>query len=299
MVYRISTILVLLSVCALPTMTLGQETKKKKSKKPKSLVVEGGERHIYKRVGDAELPLYVFGSDSVSRKPAVVFFFGGGWQNGSPSQFKSQCEHLANRGMVGITVEYRVGSRYPIKVEDCVEDAKSAMRWVRSNAGKLGIDTQRIASGGGSAGGHLAACTALVDDFNAASDDLQVSAKPDAMILFNPAMAVAAHPQMTKAEQKRAAAVEGRARTSMKNISPLHFASTKQPPMIMFFGTDDMLLRGAEYFKKESEAVGNSCKLVTYDGVGHGFFNRNKYRDLTTKEMDRFLVDLGWLQPAN
>ncbi|MEM6689984.1 MAG: alpha/beta hydrolase fold domain-containing protein [Planctomycetota bacterium] len=295
MAIRIRTILVLLSLCVLPMVVIGQETKKTQSKKQKSLVVDGGKRFIYKTVGDAKLPLYVFGNAAKTQKPAVVFFFGGGWQNGSPSQFKSQCEHLAKRGMVGITVEYRVGSRYPIKVEDCVEDAKSAMRWVRANAEKLGIDPNRIAAGGGSAGGHLAACTALVEDFNASTDDLSVSAKPNAMILFNPALVVAADQRMTNSEKSRASKVESRARTSMKNISPLAFASNKQPPMIMFFGTDDLLLRGAEWFKKDSEAIGNACELITYEGVGHGFFNRDKYKKLTIKEMDRFLVKLGWL----
>ncbi|MEM6776804.1 MAG: alpha/beta hydrolase fold domain-containing protein [Planctomycetota bacterium] len=262
---------------------------------PKVAAPEGGERYIYKQVGGAELPLYVFGRSAGAAKPAVVFFFGGGWRSGSPNQFEPQCKHLAQRGMVGITVEYRVSSRYPVKVEDCVEDAKSAMRWVRANAADLGIDPDRIASGGGSAGGHLAACTSVVDGVNADSDDLAVSAKPNAMVLFNPALAIASDPRMTKEELRRIAVAESRARTSMDSVSPLKFASTKQPPMIMFFGTEDGLLRGAEFYMQDSKEAGNTCTLITYEGQGHGFFNRNEYRAKTIMEMDQFLVGLGWL----
>jgi len=259
---------------------------------------EGRERYVYKTVGDVSLSLYVFtpaGHNRNSKLPAAVFFFGGGWASGSPDQFQPQCQHLADRGMIGITVDYRVASRHSAKVEDCVEDAKSAMRWVRSNAAKLGIDTERIAACGGSAGGHLAACTAVIEEINSATDDLDVSAKPNAMILFNPALAVAADERLSSEELRMAESVSSRARTSMANVSPLKFASTKQPPMIMFYGTKDPLLGGAMLYKQDSENVGNSCKLVTYDGQEHGFFNREKFRELTTKEMEKFLTELGWL----
>ena len=265
-----------------------------KSSRP-AVAPKGGERFVYKQVDGAQLPLYVYGHDSATEKPAIVFFFGGGWTGGSPSQFEMQCKHLAARGMVAATVEYRVSSRHQIKVEDCVEDAKSAMRWIRGNAKKLGIDPNRIASGGGSAGGHLAACTALIEDFNAVTDDVDVSPLPNAMVLFNPALAVAPDNRMTPAQRQRAEDAASKTRTSMQNVSPLNFASAKQPPMIMFFGTDDKLLPGAQLFMQDSEKAGNACKLVTYEGQDHGFFNRDKYRELTIAEMDDFLVQLGWL----
>lgn len=280
-----------------------QKQKAKGNAKAKqNLVPKGGERYVYKQVNESELPLYVYSPEN--RKPnedvpAVVFFFGGGWVKGSPAQFETHCQHLADRGIVAVNVEYRVTSRYPVKVEDCVEDAKSAMRWVRANAVRFGIDPDRIAAAGGSAGGHLAACTALVNDINAETDDLSVSAEPNAMILFNPALGVAPVDRMTAEMQEKMAAVADRARTSMKAVSPLTFASTKQPPMIMFFGTEDDLLGPAKLFMEDSEKAGNSCQLVTYEGQKHAFFNREPYRGLTTQEMDKFLVNLGWLPAAS
>jgi acetyl esterase/lipase len=255
-------------------------------------VPKGGEKHIYKKVGEVELPLYVYepaGHKAEANAPAIVFFFGGGWKSGTPTQFEHHCKDLAKRGMVAITVEYRVSSRHPVKVEDCVEDAKSAMRWVRAHAAELGVDPDRIASGGGSAGGHLAACTALIDDLNAESDDLEVSAKPNAMVLFNPAMGWA----------DREEPETNRTKGPLKKVMPLTYASEKQPPCIMFFGTADGLLKGAEAFLDESKKAGNDCKIVTYEGQGHGFFNHGKsggkYYALTMSETDKFLADLGWL----
>jgi acetyl esterase/lipase len=264
---------------------------------------EGAERHVYKQVGSTELPLYVYSPANHkpdSKSPAIVFFFGGGWSSGSPGQFEQQCKYLAGRGMVAITVEYRVASRHPVHIEDCIEDAKSAIRWVRGNCAKLGVDPERIASGGGSAGGHLAACVAVMDGFDAQTDDLKVSAKPNAMVLFNPAMALSADERMSKKYLERIGQGERRTKVGKTKISPLTYASSKQPPCIMFFGTKDDLLEGAELYRKDSEKSGNSCKLITYEGQGHGFFNYGarggKHYDLTLAEMDRFLVDLGWLK---
>ncbi|MEM9480396.1 MAG: alpha/beta hydrolase [Verrucomicrobiota bacterium] len=276
-----------------------QQNNAKEAKAP-----EGGERHIYKTVGEVELPLYVFSPDghkAEEPKPAMVFFFGGGWRSGSPNQFAEQCRHLAKRGIVAVTVDYRVSSRHNVKVEDCVEDAKSAMRWVRANAKKLGVDPERIGAGGGSAGGHLAACVAIMDGFNAESDDLEVSPKPNAMVLFNPAMAVAPDDRLSELYNRLVSGRGGnRTRGPAEKLSPLTYAKVKQPPCIMFFGTADGLLKGAEAFRKTSVASGNDCVIVTYDGKGHGFFNYrasgNEYFDKTVAEMDQFLVKLGWLE---
>jgi acetyl esterase/lipase len=259
---------------------------------------EGGERHVYKTVGDVELPLYIYspeGHKADNKTPAIVFFFGGGWKGGSPTQFEHHCKYLASRGMVAITVEYRVSSRHQIKVEDCIEDAKSAMRWVRANAAKLGVDPDRVGSGGGSAGGHLGACVAVIDDFNAKTDDLSVDPKPNAMVLFNPAVGLSkeqlAENDLDKAGERTHGPVE--------KAFPLAYADKKQAPCIMFFGTEDRLLLGAQDYKKESKAAGNDCRIVTYEGQGHSFFNYGraggKYFKLTVAEMDKFLVELGWL----
>ena len=115
--------------------------------------IEGTKSETYRKVGDTELKVWIFNPSTKSDKPlpAIVFFFGGGWSAGTPTQFEPQSRHLAARGMIAIVADYRVKSRQDAKPTDCVSDAKACVRWVRANAARLGIDPERIAAGGGSA----------------------------------------------------------------------------------------------------------------------------------------------------
>ena len=72
---------------------------------------------------------------------------------------------FADAGMIAITADYRVKSRHGVQVVECVKDAKAAIAWVRENAARLGVDPNKIAASGGSAGGHLAAATGTVSGF--------------------------------------------------------------------------------------------------------------------------------------
>ena len=134
---------------------------------PAKVATFSSEARVYKKAGERELKLFIEKPadwKASDQRPALLFFFGGGWVGGSPAQFQGQSEYFATRGMVGIRVEYRViakGDPGPPIV--CTQDAKSAMRWVRSHAGELGIDPKRIGAGGGSAGGHLAAFVGMVE----------------------------------------------------------------------------------------------------------------------------------------
>ena len=101
----------------------------------------------YKTVGEAELRLYIFTpSDHVSsdKRAAIVFFHGGGWNSGSPSQFYPHCSHLAARGMVCMSADYRVRDRNGSTPREAVMDGNSAVRWIREHANEFGIDPERI-----------------------------------------------------------------------------------------------------------------------------------------------------------
>ncbi|MEM7144779.1 MAG: alpha/beta hydrolase [Verrucomicrobiota bacterium] len=275
----------------------------KKAATPAEAPEGATEKKTYKTVDGTELPLYIYNPadhSPDSNSPAIVFFFGGGWKGGTPKQFQEQCKYLADRGMVAITAEYRVSSRHDVKVEDCIADAKSAIRWVRSHADELGIDPDKIAAGGGSAGGHLAAATSVIKKFDADSDDTSVSAKPNLLVLFNPALAIAPHERLSEAyNQAMSERINDRSHGPMKHASPLTNADKKQPPCIMFFGTADRLLHGAEVYRDVSVEAGNDCEIVLYPDQGHGFFNHgrneNKFYDLTVAETDKFLTKHGYL----
>lgn len=259
------------------------------------------ETKVYKTVGETKLSLYVFkpeGHQATDRRPAIVFFFGGGWTNGSPAQFEQQCRYLASRGMVAITADYRVASRHKVKAVECVKDAKSAVRWVRSHAQELGVDPEKIVASGGSAGGHLAACTGVLTTFDEPTEDQAISSRPNALVLFNPAVSFA--PPKAEPARKEAANLAERTGVPPEEISPAHHVVKGLPPTQILIGTKDFLIEGNHEFESKMKAAGNRCELVLYDGREHGFFNygRGDNRDFlaTTTAMDRFLASLGYLQ---
>jgi len=231
--------------------------------------IEADAVEVYKTVGDVELRIWIFKPQehaAKDKRPAIVFFFGGGWTGGSPKQFEPQCRYLASRGMVAMTADYRVGSRHGVKVPQCIEDAKSAVRWVRKNAERLGIDPERVAAGGGSAGGHLAAATGLIAGLDAPGEDTSISAVPDAMVLFNPAAALAPFDGARPMSDERVSRLKDRIGDDPRKVSPAHHVKAGAPPTIMFFGTDDFLLDGARWMQKRMKEEGNRCELLTWEG---------------------------------
>lgn len=261
--------------------------------------MEGATVETYKEINGTALKLWIFQptekAPGGTKRPAIVFFFGGGWTNGSPAQFERQCRHLAERGMVAITADYRVASRQQVKAAACVADAKSCIRWVRKNANRFGIDPDRIAAGGGSAGGHLAAATATLPGMDEAGEDTSVSAVPNALVLFNPALALAPFPGLDLKGFERQLNPE-RFGCPLEAISPLHHIGEHMPPTLILHGRADNAVpfTTAEAFAAEMKKKGNRCELVGYEGQGHGFFNNARF-DETLAESDKFLVSLGYL----
>ncbi len=254
---------------------------------------------VYKTVDGTELKVFIFNpkrDDPKEPRPAIVFFFGGGWTNGSPGQFEQQARYLASRGMVAIAADYRVKSRNQSQVVDSVRDAKGAMRYVRANAERLGIDPNRIAAGGGSAGGHLAACTGTIAGFDEEGETTAVSSVPNAMVLYNPVMSLVG----LRDEETKEADVKGRLGVAAKEISPHGHEQAGQAPMIMFFGTDDRLIEGAKAFQTDAKKLGLRCELVEYEGQRHSFFNfnfgKNEYFFKTLKAADEFLQSIGYVK---
>ncbi len=287
-------VLVLLAISALPLMA-------QPAYPPQ---MPEASQYLYRSVDGVDLRLYLFepkGHLASDQTPAVVFFFGGGWRSGNPAQFREHAKYLASRGMVAIAVDYRVATRNGVKGYQCVEDAKAAMRWVRAHAANLGIDPQRIAAAGGSAGGHLAAATATVPGYDDPQADLSVSVMPNALVLFNPVTLTA--PLDGLSSWPPDTSIIG---APPESISPQHHIPKNPPPVIIFHGTDDKTVAYAtvEAFCNQWNTQGGQCELIAYPGKGHGFFNYGRdgnqaYID-TVRKMDRFFVSLGWLsgEPA-
>jgi acetyl esterase/lipase len=247
------------------------------------------QRFTYKKTKQGDLALHVHfppGWKKGDKRPAIVFFFGGAWTNGTVKAFEPQAAYLAGRGLVAARADYRVKSRHAVTPKECVEDAKSAVRWLRQNAAKLGIDPDRIVASGGSAGGHIAACTALAPGLEPAGEDRTISSRANALVLFNPVLRFG--PQMLKRV--------GNDEALGKAISPTLHLRKDSPPTLLFYGTDDWLLGQGKEFLRRSEEVGHRAKLFTADGQPHGYFNRPPWRERTLRQADEFLASLGYLK---
>ena len=243
--------------------------------------------HVYKKTPEGELTLHCFlpaDWKPTDQRPVIVFFFGGGWKNGSFEQFVPQSQYFASRGIVAISADYRILNKHKTKPDKAVEDAKSAIRWVRANAATLGIDPEKVIAGGGSAGGHLAAATALVTKFDAA-DDAKASAVPNALVLFNPFL------------NGTGRTIEGSDGSNIAEaISPTLFLKKGAPPTILFFGTSDALAEHGREFIVKAKPLGVRAELYTAEGLPHGFFNRSPWCEATARQADRFLTSLGYLK---
>ena len=246
---------------------------------------------VYKKTKQADLELVVHyppGWKDSDKRPASVFFFGGGWTGGKLEQFEPQASHLARRGLVAVRADYRVKARHGVTPRECVEDAKSAVRWMRANAARLGVDPDRLVAAGGSAGGHIAACTALTPGLDAGDEDARISSKPNALVLFNPVLRFTGIPQLMERINNDEALG--------KAISPTIHLTKDSPPALIFFGTADRLAVMGDEFVNKSQALGHRAELFTAEGQPHGFFNRPPWQEKTTQRVDEFLVSIGYLK---
>lgn len=253
---------------------------------------------VYKTIGDVELKLHVFepeGHKASDKRPAVVFFFGGGWNSGTPKQFYQQAEAIADLGMVAYSAEYRVKSRNKTTPFECVKDAKSAVRWIRANAAKLGIDPDRIVASGGSAGGHIAGSTGIIEGCEEDGEDLSISSRPNLMILFNPVLDTT----------KKGYGANNFKPEQVTDLSLTHKVKPGIVPTLIMHGTGDTTVpfENAERFTRLMKKAGNECILEAYDGAGHGFFNGSFFRkknndenfNKTMAQSVHFLIKYGYL----
>ncbi len=246
---------------------------------------------VYKNVDTTVLKMEVLYPSVLEKNkkyPAVVFFCGGGWVSGNINQFRNQANYLTARGLVCFLVDYRVKSRQGTTPFESLKDAKSAIRFVRKNANNYQVNPDAIIASGGSAGGHLAAATALIKGYNESSDDLTISSIPNVLFLFNPVI-----------DNGPGGYGFERIGDAYKDFSPLHNIHSKAPPTIIFQGTKDKLIpvATAELYKTKMLDAGNKCELFLYEGQEHGFFNKKEYIDKTMIEVDKFLIHLGYLKP--
>ena len=249
---------------------------------------------VYKTVGEYELTLHIFEPEEwkpTDRRPCFLIIHGGGWQGMDPSRMYPFAADLVKRyGMVGICPEYRLYKPdKSVTVFDCVSDARSSVRYVRSHPEEFGIDPEKIVVAGASAGGHLATSTVLFDAVDEAGEDTSVSSIPEALVLYFPVIDTSAggYGQAKIGER-------------WKELSPVDHVRAGLPPTITFHGTGDKTtpFAGAKRFHEEMLASGNRSELIIHEGGNHGYimWDEGVYQDAISKTAE-FLDSLGLLKP--
>jgi acetyl esterase/lipase len=218
--------------------------------------------YTYERVGGKEMKAYVFEpphSDYGKPRAAMLVFHGGAWNHGSAEWTFGQARYFTSLGMVGISVDYRLANGDTVTPFDAAEDARAAVRWARSQAALLNIDPKRIGAYGESAGGLLAAATAITEE-SPTKDEL--SAVPNALVLVSPALNVE--------KSARFLALAGK-RQHIASIELGEHVRRGLPPTIILTGALDVSIPAAslaEFCEKMRQAK-NRCELEIYPGVGH------------------------------
>jgi len=243
------------------------------------------EKVLYKSTDQADLNLFVYKPvdfDKSQIYSCIVFFHGGGWNSGDYKQFERQSIYFASRGMVAISAEYRIRNKHGTTPIEAIEDAKSAIRFVRSKAKSFSINPNRIAAAGGSAGGHLAAVAGNIDLFDSLNEDLSISSKPNLLILYNPVLHYGKKWQWIK---------------NPSNASPYDNLKEGAPPTIILTGTEDKIVpvELVKNYKKRMEAVGSRCDVIFYEGAEHAFFNTGQDFIDTVYQSDIFLKSNWYL----
>ena len=249
-----------------------------------------GKVYVYKEVDGMtrEMEIFFPKDHDPSKKsvPGVIMFHGGGWGSGSRVMFSYQCNYFASRGLVAATVTYKLAKKSVANTTKgtesrkrvCITDAKSAIRWYKQNADELGIDPKRIIAGGGSAGGHISLLATTNPGLNDPADPKEYDATVAAYLLFNPALSAgdAKDPQ----------------------VDFLRHLKADFPPAIVFFGSEDnWMKKGWVPASEKMKSLGiKSTDLRIAEGMGHAFFNRQPWADITLIAADKFLKEHGFIE---
>ena len=257
---------------------------------------------VYKNVGNRQLSVDIFYTESSQQNTnntAIAFFHGGGWVFGDPSEFYEACRRFARKGFVTFSFQYRLSRNadgtYPhpdITPVESTKDARSAIRWLRENAGKLKINPDKIVVGGQSAGGQLALATALTDSVNEISDNLKISPVPNALLLYS---------SNVNTMEAWVDMLLGERRKEIWSVSPYHNLKKPMPPVIAFRGDEDdqVLPYTVEMFKAKMNKLGNYYEEYVYPGMKHYLAPDNKkyatyFDEVILEKTDIFLKKFGF-----
>jgi len=233
--------------------------------------------------------------------PAVVFVHGGGWMRGDPSQAAGNALHLARRGIATIAISYRLAPahRFPAPLDD----VRRGLHWVRVHADTLGIDADRLALLGLSAGAHLVMLAHLAGTIPELAPDLPA----DLRDVPETVRAVVAHYGPYDLGRGRSEMVDGLLGPRVEDpawvrlASPIAHAARATAPVLLIHGTADTLVSWRESERMHAALLdaGKASELLLLEGAPHAFqVNwRGEANQRANAAMDAFL-DRHLLAPA-
>jgi len=257
----------------------------------------GRKNHLiktYKTVDNYSLEIHLFLPEKVNqqeKRPVMVYFSGGSWSEGKPDWNFYACQSYAKKGWVGVAVEYRLADRHGTLPFEAVMDAKSAIRWLRENAKEYNIDPDRIIASGNSAGGHLVLATALVENWNEKTDNLNFSCVPNVLMVNSGVYDLTGEGSWIRAGLKR----RNQDENLVKEISPNNLAPKKLPPTLIIHGTKDRntAFSSAVEFADKMKIRGNEIVFKPIENAGHIIW-WGQYGKQVSEIRENFLKEIGY-----
>ena len=255
---------------------------------------------VYGTGGGGELRQDLFTPEAPgTERSGVVFIHGGGWRGGTRRQFWRHAAHLAELGFVCTCIEHRLSGEAMFPA--AVEDAKCAVRWMRSQAKARGMDPDRIGAVGGSSGGHLVAMlgtTAGVAELKGRGGHGGISSHVNAVVAFNGAF------DLVSLATKWADEPDNPVRLFLggtleekpevhRFASPVFHVSGNEPSFLFQHGTADETVPfdQSEGFHLKLTDAAVYAELEAYEGASHGFFNKPPHFQPSLVRMAEFLVE--------
>jgi len=228
--------------------------------------------------------------------PAVLFAPGGGLDR---SQFWRQGVYMAQKGYVVATIEYRPSHRWVQPFEPGttfpagLNDFQAAIRWLRANAKQYQVDPGRIAAGGGSAGGYLAALAGTNRWSGSNWSGAPPESRVQAVVALNAPMDLPSLPDNPALKNLLGATFEQNPRI-WRDASPMTHVGADTVPLLMLHGTRDQEVAYAQSVNMQAELrkLGIKAEVFTAEGAGHGFFNNPPWYEPTLARMVEFLSEV-------
>lgn len=236
--------------------------------------------HVYTKAGGLELKMDLYPPQRADKPaPAVVVIHGGAWMAGRRSDMASICEALQKEGFFAATIQYRLAPN--AKWPAMIDDARTAVRYLRANAGKFNIDPKRIGAAGASAGGHMALLLGLTDGPvpQGAENGAQSSRVSAVLNIFGPTVF---NEDFGPILDQLAPVVLGKRRSEaseeMKAASPLTYVSRVAPPIFTIHGTADPIVpvEQARRLDRALKEAGSIHETRIVEGLGHEILARDE-----------------------